>query len=267
MLLLALAGMIGKLLATGQMAKYMATWLDPLSAAAAALLAVMGAFELATLLDRRARSLRLESDRSEHAGVCPDQVATAPEAPRKATPTGAEEALTALLVALVVGIGLFVTPRALGSSGLGGEPVSGLLLRYAPGHGASGGVPPMPSSTAPLIGDFDGLLNALRRAGAAMDGQRVRVAGTIVPADDLGPGELTLLRYQIAHCVADARPLALLVVAPRGATPEALEADRWIEVEGTLAERQRGGDRLVTIEATRISPIEEPASPYLSPPP
>jgi len=238
-LLLALAGMIGKLLATGQMAKYMATWLDPLSAAAAALLAVMGAFELATLLDRRARSLRLESDRT----------------------------LTALLVALVVGIGLFVTPRALGSSGLGGEPVSGLLLRYAPGHGASGGVPPMPSSTAPLIGDFDGLLNALRRAGAAMDGQRVRVAGTIVPADDLGPGELTLLRYQIAHCVADARPLALLVVAPRGATPEALEADRWIEVEGTLAERQRGGDRLVTIEATRISPIEEPASPYLSPPP
>ncbi len=80
-------------------------------------------------------------------------------------------------------------------------------------------------------------------------------------SDALAPNELALLRYAIAHCVADARPLALLVIVP-GAVD--LAADQWVEVEGLVAARQREGDRLVTVVAEHITPIDEPANPYLT---
>jgi putative membrane protein len=80
-------------------------------------------------------------------------------------------------------------------------------------------------------------------------------------SDALAPNELALLRYAIAHCVADARPLALLVVGPRALD---LTEDQWVEVEGVVAVRQREGDRLVTVVAEHITPIDEPANPYLA---
>jgi uncharacterized repeat protein (TIGR03943 family) len=79
-------------------------------------------------------------------------------------------------------------------------------------------------------------------------------------SDALGAGEFALLRYAIAHCVADARPVALLVVA---STPPDVRPDQWVEIEGELASRERDGDRLVTIVARRLTPVQEPRNPYL----
>ena len=189
LLLLGIALLIGKLLATGQMGKYMAPGLDPLSALTALVLSAMAVVEL-----RGARAGR----RREAPGAEP----TAPH--------GVDESLTAALLLVVLSVGFVVTPRALGTSGLGGERVTGLLLAFAPGSGAD---------------------------------------------------EAALLRYAIVHCVADARPVAFVVVAPPGTE---LPADQWIEVEGTLAARERGGIRLVAVQARQITPVEEPANPYLS---
>ena len=134
-----------------------------------------------------------------------------------------------------------------------------LLLTFATGDaGRSAGAL---ASVAELpLDDLGALLAHLRRLGEGGVGQRVRVTGMAARSDALAPNELALLRYAIAHCVADARPLALLVVGP-GALD--LAEDQWVEVEGLVAVRQREGDRLVTVVAEHITPIDEPANPYL----
>ena len=63
----------------------------------------------------------------------------------------------------------------------------------------------------------------------------------------------------IAHCVADARPLALLVVS----WGDPVAVDQWVEVEGVLGVREREGNGLVSIVAERVRPIAEPQNPYL----
>jgi uncharacterized repeat protein (TIGR03943 family) len=234
-LLLGLAAAIGKLLATGQMAKYMTPALDLLSLSAALVLALMGLSELAA--HRRASG----------------------SPPPAAGDTGRlEETLTALLVGLVLALTLVVSPRALGTSGLGGERLTSLLLAFAPGPAAA---PATAGAPAPPLDDLPAVLAALRTLGPATVGRSVRLIGTAALSEDLPAGELALLRYAIVHCVADARPIALLVTVPPGV---ALAPDDWVEVEGTLSVRERGGDRLVTIEAQRITRIAEPPMPYLS---
>ncbi len=89
----------------------------------------------------------------------------------------------------------------------------------------------------------------------------MRIAGLALRPDDLGAGEFALLRYAIAHCVADARPLALLVTVPAAQMPP---RDQWVEVEGVLAVTERDGTRLVTIAAERTRPVPEPQNPYLA---
>ena len=157
-----------------------------------------------------------------------------------------EHVLTCVLVILPLVLGLLVTPRALGAGALGGESVARLLLAYAPGPPrAEGGAPPAASRP---IADTADLLSYLQQVGLSGAGQRVRATGLALRAEVLGSGEFALLRYAIAHCVADARPLALLVATPGD---RALVADQWVEVEGVLAITERDGDRLVTIAAER----------------
>jgi uncharacterized repeat protein (TIGR03943 family) len=277
--LLAFALLIGKLLATGQMVKYMAPALDPLTAATGALLVAMAAVEILAVVRRSRDGERRPAATSpprtgDRHGRAPGP--TAVEDPRVAGRQdgrhvwsedghvthgagGIELALTSLLVLAPVVLGLVVTPRALGSGALGGEQVNRLLLTFATGDaGRSAGA--LTSAEVPLD-DLGALLAQLRRLGEGGVGQRVRVAGMAARSDALAPNELALLRYAIAHCVADARPLALLVVGPRALD---LTEDQWVEVEGVVAVRQREGDRLVTVVAEYITPIDEPANPYLA---
>ena len=236
LLLLGTALTIVKLLATGQMVKYMAPGLDVLSVLTAVVLAAMAGVEL-------------------WAALAPERGMAPPDEP---SARRIEEGLTAALLLLVLVIGFAVTPRALGTSGLGGERVTSLLLAFAPGPAAGG---PLATPVAALLDGHPAVLAHLRQAGLAALGRSVRLTGTVVKGDELGADEAVLLRYAIVHCVADARPLALVVVAPPGAP---LPADQWVEVEGVLAARERAGARLVAVEARRITPIEEPANPYLS---
>ena len=243
--LLAFALLIGKLLATGQMVKYMTPALDPVSAATGVLLAAMAMLEIRGAVRRSGRD---------------DRHARAAGADAAHGAGRIELALSALLVLAPVVLGLVVTPRALGSGALGGEQVSRLLLSFGAGDagrstGAVAGV------AEPPLDDMGALLAHLRQVGEAGVGRRVRVTGMAARSDALAPNELALLRYAIAHCVADARPLALLVIVP-GAVD--LAADQWVEVEGLVATRQREGDRLVTVVAEHITPIDEPANPYLT---
>ena len=266
-LLLGLALLIAKLLATGQMALYMSPALDPLSGLAALLLAAMavvGTRPKSSTMPRNlggrvptpnlsqevrptttwrktglsAELLELRGDRSMHHEE-----------------GSVDHALTYLLVLLPVLLGLVVTPRALGSSALGGESASALVLAFAPETNQTQVDP----SSRP-IEDVPDILAFLRRTGEAGVGQPVHAIGLVARSADLAPNEFVLLRYSIVHCVADARPIALLVVSSQQAE---WNADQWVEIEGSLGSRERTGDRLVSIIADRIVPTEEPNNPYL----
>jgi putative membrane protein len=229
-LLIGFALLIAKLFATGEMVKYMSPALDPLTAVTALVLAGMGAVELRGVHDKQ---LDHSSDMTE-------------------------QAVTSLLLLLPLLLGFFFVPRALGYSALGGESVANLLLSFGTGpsslvHSA----PPAPPAPVEDVGD---LMSYLRQAGEASVGQRVRVSGPVAHSQALAQDEFALLRFSIAHCVADARPIGLLIVAPGQVS---WTTDQWVRVEGVLASREHNGERLVSVIAEAITPIEEPTNPYL----
>jgi uncharacterized repeat protein (TIGR03943 family) len=245
-LLLASAALIAKLLTAGEMVKYMAPALDPLTALTGAVFGVMGVME-------GWRALRLRPDR--HAPLSAPTVHSVEHghAVEGTLEAVLEIGLTWVVVLLPLVLGLVVAPRALGTSALGGERVTRSPdVAWLSSSGTA--------AAAREALDDRPLLAYLRRVGSASVGQPVRVTGIVMTSDALGAGEFALLRYAIAHCVADARPVALLVVA---STLPAGRPDQWVEIDGEVASREREGERLVTIVARRITPVEEPRNPYL----
>ena len=243
-MLFGFAAFIAKVFLTGQMVKYMSPSLDPLTAAAGVVLAIMGVMEL--LHSRKPGPAEADGHHHDHDhGHASGRI---------------DQALTYLLVMAPMILGLIVTPQALGSSVMSGESIFRLLLAYPSNASqANTGAPP---ALAKPISDMPELLVYLRRAGESGVGKRVRAAGVVVRNDALGGNEFALLRYSIVHCVADAIPIGLLVVTPGD---PGVASDGWVEVEGVLAVRQREGDRLVSIAADRVVSAEEPVNPYLPP--
>jgi len=215
-----------KLFATGQMALYMSPSLDPLTALTGVASGCLGLWELRAAVRRRA----------EH------------------EPLSLDHALTVGLVLVPVALGLITTPRALDSSALGGQDLSRLVLAYPSPPGTSG-VRPLTSAEAPDIFSF------LRQAGGAGMGQQVRAVGMVAHSSSLQPGQFVLLRYSIVHCVADARPIGVLVLGDASAW----QADEWVEVRGTLDVHEQDGEYLVALRASSLAATDEPANPYLPP--
>jgi uncharacterized repeat protein (TIGR03943 family) len=230
-LLLGLAGLIAKLLWTGQMGLYLSPAFDPLSILAALVLAGMGAVELSSFAAARGAAAV-----HGHESL-------------------ADQALTYLLVLLPIGLGLGLAPRALGSAALGGQDVTRLVVAFS-ATPASGPVGP------PLhpIADVADLFSYLREAGENGVGQPVHLVGIVARGDNLPSDQFVLLRYSIVHCVADAQPIGLLVQVPPG---QAARNDDWVELDGTLSSSPRAGASLISIAATRITPTNEPPYPYL----
>ena len=232
LLLLAIAGLIARLLVSGQMVLYMSPALDPLTATTGMVLAGMGAHELWSAV----RSQPIPG--AAHHG------------------SSADEALSYLLVLLPVGLGLLTAPRALDPNALGGQDAARVVVAYSttPGSGTVG--PPLQP-----IRDVADLFRYLRTAGESGVGQPVHLVGMVARGDSLSTDEFVLLRYSIVHCVADAQPLGLLV--QMGDVGDRSSTATWVEIDGTLASTERGGAHLVSVIASRVAATSEPPDPYL----
>jgi uncharacterized repeat protein (TIGR03943 family) len=231
LLLLATAGLIAKLLVTGQMVLYMSPAFDPLTATTGAVLAAMGAHELWS-------AVRSQPIVAGHHG------------------SSADDALSYLLVLVPVGLGLLTSPRALDQNALGGQDAARIVVAYSTTP-ASGSVSP----PAQPIRDVADLFTYLRTAGEGGVGQPVHLVGMVARGDSLSADQFVLLRYSIVHCVADAQPVGLLVQMD-GASGGS-SAATWVEIDGTLASTQRGGAHLVSVIASRVAATSEPPDPYL----
>lgn len=232
LLLLALAGLIARLLISGQMVLYMSPAFDPLTAATGAILAAMGTHELwlALRAGSGAASIRHGSR--------------------------LDEALSYGLMLLPVGLGLLTTPRALDPNALGGQDATRVVVAYSPTPPSSTVEPPVQP-----IRDVADLFRYLRTAGEGGVGQPVHLVGMVARGETLSVDQFVLLRYSIVHCVADAQPLGLLIDLPE--TSDGVSTAAWVEVDGTLASTERGGAHLISVVARRVTPTAEPPDPYL----
>jgi uncharacterized repeat protein (TIGR03943 family) len=240
-LLAGLGLLIIKLLATGQLARYLSPMLDPLTLLVGlAVLLMAGVEAWRALVDPPCQ----QDDDHGHAH------ATA----------GPAQWGGLLLLGGTLALGTVLVPRALSTAALAGDDptayVAGPRALAAPEAAIS------PAQAAPAIEDFTDFMRFLRDHGQAGAGQPVRLIGLVTLTTNLRPGEFTLMRYAVVHCVADAQAYGVVVYRPQATVQE----NQWVQVDGIVATRPREGFRLVAIEAATVTPVPEPEQPYMRPP-
>lgn len=91
-------------------------------------------------------------------------------------------------------------------------------------------------------------------------GKPVIVSGLVVhnPAS-VPPGYLMVIRYLVTCCIADARPVGLVV---RDTSHGALKDNQWVTVTGTMAGVQYQGQSIAVVKPTSMKPTKS-QSPYI----
>lgn len=67
-------------------------------------------------------------------------------------------------------------------------------------------------------------------------------------------------RFLVMCCPADAAPFGVMVHVPEASK---LNKDSWVQVRGTIGSAQVDGKDTMEIRATSVTPIDQPASPYI----
>ena len=98
----------------------------------------------------------------------------------------------------------------------------------------------------------DGAQALARRAGA-----QVSLLGFVVRETGMPAQEFVLTRFLVSCCVADALSVQVRVVG----APPGTKTDQWVRVEGALYPLENEA----LVDASRVTPVERPADPYLNP--
>ncbi len=93
-------------------------------------------------------------------------------------------------------------------------------------------------------------------------GQPVDVIGFVYHDERLADDEVLISRFIVSCCVADANVAGMIVRWPGAAE---LAADQWVEVSGMLEPGQFDGQKVPTLAAQSVTPVEVPQQPYLYP--
>ncbi|ABA22817.1 conserved hypothetical protein [Trichormus variabilis ATCC 29413] len=91
-------------------------------------------------------------------------------------------------------------------------------------------------------------------------GQKAKVQGFVIHPPDIGKEYIFLARFVLTCCAADAYPVGLPVKL--ATNQERYSPDTWLEVEGKMTTETLSGKRQLTIAATSIKKIPQPANPY-----
>lgn len=95
----------------------------------------------------------------------------------------------------------------------------------------------------------------------AFDGDAVTLTGFVTPSDG-SASAFDLTRLVITHCVIDAQPASIPIAASDsaqqggGSTPA---TGQWVTITGTV---NATADGRLSIDASSVEPIDEPADPY-----
>jgi uncharacterized repeat protein (TIGR03943 family) len=94
----------------------------------------------------------------------------------------------------------------------------------------------------------------------AYAGQKVNIKGFVLHPKELPTDYLTIARFVITCCAADAYPIALPVKFTGDRTTYA--QDSWLQVKGKMIVETLAGKRQLVIAATELQPTATPKNPY-----
>jgi|GEM_PF-808449 len=180
--------------------------------------------------------------------------------PKKPDPHAMLNPAALVLLGLVVGLGLLVTPQPLetnrltggANSGSANRALSDALLKQNWQNN-----PNLDTSHWNLL-DWSAALNDNERA-AKLTGRPVEVTGFVVRPEGVGSRYFLLARYVVVCCTADSTALKLPVIA---AGIAGLEEGQWVRVRGTLGQATNG---VFGFLADSVENIARPAQPYIYP--
>ena len=116
--------------------------------------------------------------------------------------------------------------------------------------------PPEAADGPPVAVDLGAIRSEFRR----LYNRRVQTVGSVARDEPAGPGTLSLFRFRITCCAADARPVSVAVWAEG---TEAIREDAWVRATGRLRRVLVDGRGTPVIVAETVEPVEPPADPYL----
>lgn len=160
-----------------------------------------------------------------------------------------------VFLALPLLLGTLVPAQPLGANTLasrGGEPSSAINLvnRQTIATGDSSGWNLLEWSVT------------LSTSDGELEGKPVDVVGFVFQDDVLGANHFYVARYVVTCCAADGVSVGMPVLWEGG---EALSADSWVRVRGTLSSTLVAGVEQPAIAATSVEPVSQPKNPYLYP--
>jgi uncharacterized repeat protein (TIGR03943 family) len=91
-------------------------------------------------------------------------------------------------------------------------------------------------------------------------GQKVNVTGFVLHPPELPGSYLSIARFVITCCAADAYPVALPVKF--GGDRQTYPQDSWLQIRGKMTTETLQGKRQLVIAATELKPIAAPRNPY-----
>ena len=91
-------------------------------------------------------------------------------------------------------------------------------------------------------------------------GKPVQISGIVLhnPAS-MPPGYIMVMRYQVTCCIADARPVGLIV---KDTSHGALADNQWVSVSGTMSSTRYQGDNITVVSPKSIQRIKA-GDPYM----
>ncbi|MDQ2741476.1 MAG: TIGR03943 family protein [Chloroflexota bacterium] len=91
-------------------------------------------------------------------------------------------------------------------------------------------------------------------------GKPVTVSGMVLQAQGIAPpGYFMVMRYQVTCCIADARPIGLVVKDTSHGT---VKNNQWVKVTGVMGASSYQGSALAVVEPKSIQTIK-PGNPYM----
>ncbi len=91
-------------------------------------------------------------------------------------------------------------------------------------------------------------------------GKQVAISGMVLKAAGIAPpGYLMLMRYQVTCCIADARPIGLIV---RDTSGGAIKNGQWVKVTGVMGATSYQGSNIAVVEPKDMKTIKA-GNPYM----
>jgi uncharacterized repeat protein (TIGR03943 family) len=94
----------------------------------------------------------------------------------------------------------------------------------------------------------------------AYKGQKAKIEGFVIHVKDQPDNFLTLSRFVITCCAADAYPIGIPIKL-EGSRSE-YKPDQWLRVEGEMATQTLNGKRQLVVAAKTLTEIPKPDAPY-----